>query len=97
MARKVDAEGIRTVPVITKFDRIEDTANIHDILLNSKLVNGFIGVITEPFSDIMNAESKFFLKNKKYSELEGSFGINFLLDSIERQYRAQISKCLPIY
>ncbi|XP_037608626.1 dynamin-1a isoform X6 [Sebastes umbrosus] len=106
IAKEVDAQGMRTIGVITKLDLMDEGTDAKDILENKHLPlrRGYIGVVNRSQKDIdgrkdinaaMAAERKFFLSHPAYRHLADRMGTPYLQKMLNQQLTNHIRDTLP--
>lgn len=108
LAKEVDKNGLRTIGVLTKFDRIEDGAeDIGRKMLENKEIPlrlGYIGVVNRSQKEIENKkniakaledERAFFMKNDRYSDFANRSGIPYLQKMLNKTLGEHIRDKLP--
>ncbi|MFH4977932.1 hypothetical protein AB6A40_004641 [Gnathostoma spinigerum] len=104
MAREVDADGCRTLAVLTKLDLMDHGTDAMDVL-SGRLVPvklGIIGVVNRSQADINNKKSisdclrdeQSFLQ-RKYPTLASRNGTPYLAKTLNRLLMHHIRECLP--
>ncbi|XP_077353637.1 dynamin-1a isoform X1 [Festucalex cinctus] len=106
IAKEVDAQGMRTIGVITKLDLMDEGTDAKDILENRLLPlrRGYIGVVNRSQKDIdgkkditaaLAAERKFFLSHPAYRHLADRMGTAYLQKILNQQLTNHIRDTLP--
>ncbi|OMJ90041.1 hypothetical protein SteCoe_7723 [Stentor coeruleus] len=107
MAKMADPEGIRTLGVFTKLDRIEKGCNPLEMMdkISSYFKLGYVGVVCRDQSDVISGktfedqfkkEAKFFSDNEEFKQNFEIFGIAALRNKLENEFRKHLEKTLPI-
>ncbi|OMJ72351.1 hypothetical protein SteCoe_29218 [Stentor coeruleus] len=107
MAKQADPEGIRTLGVFTKLDRIEKGCNPFEMMnkLSTYFKLGYVGVVCRDQSDIISGktfqdqfikEAKFFSDNEEFQQNFEIFGIAALRNKLENEFRKHLENTLPI-
>ncbi|OMJ81889.1 hypothetical protein SteCoe_17590 [Stentor coeruleus] len=107
MAKQADPEGLRTLGVFTKLDRIEKGCNPLEMMekISTYFKLGYVGVVCRDQSDIISGktfedqfkkEAKFFSDNDEFKQNFEIFGIPALRNNLENEFRKQLEKTLPI-
>ena len=95
LARSVDAQGRRTIGVLTKLDLMDAGTNALDILTGRvyPLKLGFIGVVNrsqqdinseKPMSDALEHETEFFRNHSAYRNISHKNGTKYLAKSLNQ-------------
>lgn len=106
LSRQVDAQGRRTIGVLTKLDLMDHGTNAMDILSGRvyPLKLGFIGVVNRSQQDIMGnkslsdalqAEQEFFRHHPAYRNMAHRCGTQFLAKSLNTTLMGHIRERLP--
>uniref|UniRef100_A0A2M4CLP8 Dynamin n=1 Tax=Anopheles darlingi TaxID=43151 RepID=A0A2M4CLP8_ANODA len=106
LAKEVDAQGVRTIGVITKLDLMDEGTDARDILENKLLPlrRGYIGVVNRSQKDIegrkdihaaLAAERKFFLSHQSYRHMADRLGTPYLQKVLNQQLTNHIRDTLP--
>jgi replication fork clamp-binding protein CrfC len=106
LAKEVDAEGLRTIGVITKIDLMDKGTNAMDILANRvlSLKLGFVGVVSRSQQDIvesksiqesLSSEKKFFQNHPIYRKIAHKMGTAYLAQNLNKLLLDHIHDCLP--
>ncbi|EWC45980.1 dynamin-related protein DNM1 [Drechslerella stenobrocha 248] len=106
LSRQVDAQGRRTIGVLTKLDLMDHGTNALDILSGRvyPLKLGFIGVVNRSQQDIMgnkslqdalSAEQEFFRHHQAYRNMAHRCGTQFLAKSLNTTLMGHIRERLP--
>jgi replication fork clamp-binding protein CrfC len=104
LAREVDADGERTIGVLTKVDLVEEGSNITDILEGRvyPLRQGYVGVVCRPQKDLTKSiqqglqfEETFFRTRPEYRNCQGRVSIPNLAKMLNRSLMYHIRDALP--
>lgn len=106
ISKEVDAQGLRTIGVITKLDLMDEGTDARDILENKLLPlrRGYIGVVNRSQKDIdgrkdiraaLAAERKFFLSHPAYRHMAERMGTPYLQKTLNQQLTNHIRDTLP--
>ncbi|KAG1676677.1 Dynamin-1 [Nymphon striatum] len=106
VAKEVDAQGLRTIGVITKLDLMDEGTDAREILENRLLPlrRGYIGVVNRSQKDIegkkdikaaLAAERKFFLSHPSYRHMSDRMGTPYLQTVLNQQLTNHIRETLP--
>ena len=106
LAKEVDAQGLRTIGVLTKLDLMDQGTDAGDVLANQVLPlrRGYVGVVNRSQKDIngrknieeaLEAERKFFEGHPAYAKMAQRMGTPYLQRVLNEQLGAHIRKTLP--
>ncbi|KAK1443900.1 dynamin [Babesia gibsoni] len=103
MAREVDPEGLRTIGVVTKCDKVDDKSNVLDVLQGKiyKLRMGYVGVVCKEShlnGDLrggLQAEELFFQTHPIYSQMANKCGVKHLCNILNMILSSHIKEILP--
>lgn len=106
LAKEVDADGVRTIGVITKLDLMEDGTDARDVLENKlkPLRRGYVGVVNrsqrmiddrKDMATAVKAERDFFLSHKYYRTIIDRLGTPYLQRVLNQQLTQHIHDKLP--
>mmetsp|Transcript_31328 Transcript_31328/g.38793 ORF Transcript_31328/g.38793 Transcript_31328/m.38793 type:complete len:233 (+) Transcript_31328:343-1041(+) len=107
LARRVDAQGERTIGVLTKVDLMDEGTNCVDIIQGKvyPLKLGYVGVVCrsqkdtlagKPISAALTAEENYFKTHHVYAPLSSRLGTPYLCRTLNMIIVKHIKKCLPI-
>lgn len=107
MAKQADPEGLRTLGVFTKLDRIEKGCNPLEMMdkISTYFKLGYVGVVCRDQSDIVSGktfedqfkkEAKFFSDNEEFKQNFEIFGIPALRCKLENEFKKHLEKTLPV-
>uniref|UniRef100_A0A914WNB9 dynamin GTPase n=1 Tax=Plectus sambesii TaxID=2011161 RepID=A0A914WNB9_9BILA len=105
LAQRVDADGLRTIGVLTKIDLMDGGTNARDILENRliPLTYGYVGIVNRSQRDIdgkknvqsaLEAELNFFRNHDSYKDLD-RVGTPCLIARLNEQLTLHIAEVLP--
>ena len=107
LAREVDAEGLRTIGVLTKLDVMVAGTDAREVLENKRLFpkRGWVGVVNRSQQDIIDRRTieetrvyeKKFLHHPAYQDMSDKMGINYLQHVLKQQLTNHIRENLAAF